>query len=124
MYICIIITSTGVNIIVLCFALLHLFGGRESLTVLETLENHLSSVNFAKKKLSWKMQSQTRNKRYMLQQKIRAVERFLNNEATQVQLAKEFKVNQTTISCWVQNKEELIELLQVSDGKNEKSSLC
>ena len=52
------------------------------------------------------------------------MERFLNNEATQVQLAKEFKVNQTTISCWVQNKEELIELLQSSDGKNEKSSLC
>ena len=58
----------------------------------------------------------------MLQQKIRAVERFLNNEATQVQLAKEFKVNQTTISRWVQNKEELIGLLQSGDGKKEEKT--
>ena len=50
------------------------------------------------------MESKNNNKRYKLQQKIRAVEKYLNKEASQYEIAREFKVDQKTISRWVQTK--------------------
>ena len=57
--------------------------------------------------------------RYKLQQKIKAIEKYLNKEASQYEIAREFKVDQKTISRWVQNKEKLIALMQSNNGKQE-----
>ena len=65
------------------------------------------------------MESQHNTKRYKLQQKIRPVEKYLNKEASQYEIAREFKVDQKTISRWIQNKEKLIALMQSDNGKKE-----
>ena len=61
----------------------------------------------------------TETNRITLQQKIKAVEKFLNGEASQVQISKEFNVTQTSVSRWCANKDKLIEMLQSSAGKKE-----
>ena len=60
---------------------------------------------------------------YKLQQKIKAIEKYLNKEASQYEIAREFKVDQKTISRWVQNKEKLIALMQSENEKQKTEAI-
>ena len=59
------------------------------------------------------------NRGITLQQKIKAVEKFLNGEFSQVQIAKQLNVSQVSVSKWCSNKEKLIEMLQTTEGKKQ-----